>query len=51
MIFMRVVNAARRATGHNSLLLQKSVDSISDRDRVASGLDVDVGCATLDRLR
>ena len=34
-----------------SLLLQKSVDSISNRDRVASGLDVHVGCTTLDRLR
>ena len=49
MIFMRVVSAARSVAGHESLLLQKSVDSISNGDGVASGFDVHVGCTTLDR--
>ena len=35
--------------GHQSLLLQKSVDAVPNGDRVASGFDVHVGRATLDR--
>ena len=51
MIFIRVVNAARRATGTILSCCKNPSNSISNRDRVASGLDVHVGCTTLDRLR
>ena len=51
MILMRVVSAARKVGRHNPILLEKAVNSISDRNRVAPRLDMHVGCATLDRSR
>ena len=51
MILIRVVSAARSGCRHEPVLLQKSVDPIADRDRVASWLDMDVGRAPLDRPR
>jgi hypothetical protein len=51
MILTRVVNAARDVVGDGPLLLKETVDTVADRDRVAPGLDMHVGGATLDRTR
>jgi hypothetical protein len=40
-----------QSRGHNAILLKKTVYTITDRDRVATGLDMDVGCTSLDRPR